>query len=99
MVDVARQNALAIDTAQLSAALGVAVAPVVASRGEGIESLQAEIVSTLKGGTGKLTPRRFCELPAELDKEVSSFSEMLYHTFSETRFQARAEALPLVSDG
>jgi ferrous iron transport protein B len=98
MVDVARQNGLAIDTARLSAALGVAVAPVVASRGEGIESLQAEIVSTLKGGAGTLTPRRFCELPAELDKEVSSLSELLDDTFPENRFQARAEALLVLSD-
>jgi len=98
MVDVARQNGLDIDAARLSAALGVAVAPVVASRGEGIKSLQAEIVSTLKGGAGKLMPRRFCELPAELEQEISSLSELLYDTFPETRFQARAEALLVLSD-
>lgn len=43
MVDVARQNGVEIDVAALSAKLGLPVAPIVASRGTGIESLLAQV--------------------------------------------------------
>jgi ferrous iron transport protein B len=49
MVDLARQRGLHIDLAALSRRLGVAVVPIVASRGEGLDDLRAAVRDTLAG--------------------------------------------------
>src|SRR5205085_12027346 len=62
MIDVARENGHAIDSDGLSKALGVAVVPLVASKGEGVAELRKCIVSTLAVAMEDVKPRSFAEL-------------------------------------
>src|SRR5215469_512783 len=67
MIDVAQNNGHSIDAEKLAELLGVPVAPVVASTGQGVPELRRQIVALLE----KPSPpgmRRFCELPAPLEQ-------------------------------
>ncbi|MFT4631293.1 MAG: ferrous iron transport protein B [Candidatus Pseudothioglobus sp.] len=50
MLDVAQQNGVDIDVEALSAELGLSVAPIVASRGTGVDALKSEVSARLTGG-------------------------------------------------
>ena len=90
MVDVAEENGRLIDAANLAKALGVPVAPLVASSGRGLPELSEKIVA-LVGSKGQETvPRQFCELPEVFGHEAGALAELLLKTFPETRYQAMA---------
>ena len=98
MNDVARENGHEIDTDGLGRALGVPVVPLVASRGEGVPELRAQLLAMLKATRGKVIPRLFAELPEAFGREAATLAALLESTFPETRFQALAEALLILSD-
>ena len=105
MVDVAENNGHHIDTAKLSAELGVPVLPVVASAGQGIPALRSHIIDSLSPSPVSRheaaqadQPRQFCELPPLLVKEADTLAGLLARTFEEKRTQARAEAFLILSN-
>src|SRR5258705_1818104 len=57
MVDVAESNGPDIDSKKLSAALGVPVLPVIASKGQGVPELCQQIISSLQERT-QVKPRQ-----------------------------------------
>ncbi len=97
MIDVAEQNGHFIDVEGLSAALGVPVIPLVASKNEGVTQLRQKMIS-LSQETRRIIPRTFCELPEKFGPEVTALADLLTKTFPARRRQAAAEALLLVSD-
>ncbi len=97
MVDVAEQNGHYIDFEGLSAALGVPVIPLVASKKSGVPELRDKIVALTKDNR-RVIPRTFCELPEKFGPEVTALAELLTKTFPNRRRQAAAEALLLLSD-
>src|SRR5882672_8882396 len=92
MMDVAKANGHEINTSKLSEALGVPVAPVVASTGAGLPELKRVIVGALEQRS-EIAPRQFCELPEAFRKEISALAGLLAAEFHERRAQAAAEAL------
>ncbi len=98
MMDVARENGHDIDCDALGKALGVTVVPLVASKSEGVRELREAIMALLKSTRGKVTPRLFAELPEAFGNEAAKLVTLLEATFPETRFQAMAEALLILSD-
>ena len=98
MVDVAEANGQQIDAAKLSETLGVPVLPIVASSGQGLPELRAEVLKVLKAGPMRAKPRIFCELPVTFKNEVDSLSTLLASTFHERRTTAAAEALLILSN-
>jgi ferrous iron transport protein B len=98
MIDVANENGHEIDADGLSKALGVPVVPLVASKGAGVPELREQMVSLLKATRGKVTPRLFAELPEAFGNEAVKLVTLLESIFPETRFQAMAEALLILSD-
>ncbi|MDB6028352.1 MAG: feoB [Verrucomicrobiales bacterium] len=97
MIDVAEQNGHHIDVEGLSAALGVPVVPIVASKGQGVPELRKKIASVTQENR-RIIPRTFCELPEKFGPEVGPIADLLTKTFPERRRQAAAEALLLLSD-
>jgi ferrous iron transport protein B len=97
MIDVARNNGHFVDPAKLSTELGIPVVPIIASEGDGIPELRAEIISSLRQGRS-CKPRFFAELPAALEKETNALAGLLAETFHERRAQAAAEALLILSN-
>ncbi len=101
MVDVARENGLNVDAARLSAELGVPVVPTVASRGEGLEALRAEIRRLTLGERvpRPLERRCFIDLPAPVRHEWEQLSGTLERQFDGPRRQvAAAQAQMLLSE-
>jgi ferrous iron transport protein B len=105
MVDVAEANGQHIDEKKLSEALGVPVAPIVASNGTGLVELKTEIISEAgrarqhAGGTpAPPGPKLFCQLPGLFRIEATALADLLAETFKERRLQATAEALLLLSN-
>lgn len=98
MMDVAEENGLTIDVDALSDELGVAVMPVVASKGKGVTELRNEILATSAQANFDIVPQQFCELPSDLSKELSAIVRLIEETFPETHFQAMAEALLVLGD-
>ncbi|MCI0747291.1 MAG: ferrous iron transport protein B [Verrucomicrobia subdivision 3 bacterium] len=96
MIDVAEENGHHIDAAALGGKLGVPVIPLVASKGNGVSELRAQILQ-LHTGTPR-APRRFADLPPAFEKEAAGLAEALAQTFPESKFQARAEAGLILSD-
>jgi ferrous iron transport protein B len=97
MTDVAEQNGHYIDVEGLSAALGVPVIPLVASKSEGVPELRKKIVAVTQENR-RVIPRTFCELPEKFGPEVSAMADLLTKTFPARRRQAASEALLLLSD-
>ncbi len=97
MVDVARQNGLEVDAAQLAAALGVPVFPMVASTREGVPALREAL---LRFPPPALVPdgaaRRLENLSPLLETELAALCDARLNTAPPAR--ARAEALLLLSD-
>jgi ferrous iron transport protein B len=98
MIDVAEENGLSIDIEDLQKALGVAVVPIVASKGTGVPDLRNQIVSTIEKSQFEIIPRQFCELPQSFGQEAQKVVALLETTFPETHFQALAEGLLVLSD-
>ncbi len=98
MSDVAQENGHEIDAAGLSKALGVPVVPLVASQGEGLKELRAQMLAMLKTPAAAVTPRVFAELPEVFGREAAQLVSLLKGNFPETHFQAMAEALLILSD-
>ena len=113
MIDVAQANGHEIDAAKLSDLLGIPVAPVIASTGQGVNrgrmegalprpSLRAAIESSLNASASSENatrrPEPFYQLPAAFQKEVEQIAALLAETFHERRTQARAEALLILSN-
>ena len=107
MVDVAEANGQHIDDAQLSAALGVPVMPIVASAGTGVRELKKKIADTLNDAKpveahpekpAEVKPRLFCQLPGLFRIEAVGLADLLAEAFKERRLQATAEALLLLSN-
>jgi len=97
MVDVAEAHGLRVDASRLAEQLGVPVVPVVASTGQGIPELRAQILAQLRDPVppGK---RRFPVLPEPLVQEAQKLAALLTWNFQERRVQADAEALLLLSN-
>lgn len=98
MVDVARNNGHEIDAAKLARELGVPVAPIVASEGEGLPELRQELVALIGNPAPARKPRRFCELPDELTRESETLARLLGRTQASRETQAPAEALLLLTN-
>lgn len=97
MVDVAERNGHHVDAMKLSDTLGVPVLPIIASKGEGIPELKAQIISSLQS-THPVKPRQFYEVPAEFQTEADLLASLLTETFKEKRTQATAEALLILGN-
>ena len=97
MVDVAEVNGHSIDAEKLAEILGVPVLPVVASTGQGVPELRAQILAMLKE-PGELKPRQFCQFPGPFRIEATRLSDLLAETYQERRVQATAEALLILSN-
>ena len=72
MVDLAEGDRIEIDAGKLSASLGVAVVPVVATRGRGLEELASAVISAAAKETGagagwRLSPQAEAELAKFID--------------------------------
>ena len=97
MIDVAEENGHRIDTGMLAEELGVPVAPLIASTGQGIAELREAIFAALQAPS-RAKPRQFSELPAPLKAEAITIAVLLARTFRERRAQASAEALLILSN-
>ena len=97
MIDVAEENGHRIDTGMLAEELGVPVAPLIASTGQGIAELREAIFAALQAPP-RAKPRQFSELPAPLKAEAIAIAVLLARTFHERRAQASAEALLILSN-
>ena len=102
MMDVAAENGHEIDTAGLSARLGVPVLPLVASANEGIDALRAAIIRTAPTPTPPSAPapvaRNFCELPPLFSRAVGDLATRLDNLFPHHRTATPPEALLLLTD-
>jgi ferrous iron transport protein B len=94
---VAEANGHRIDPEKLGEQLGVPVVPIVASQGEGVPELRAQIIDSAQNPT-RAKPHRFCELPDALIKEADQLAALLTQAFNERRAQAAAEALLILSN-
>jgi ferrous iron transport protein B len=97
MIDVAVENGHRIDTGMLAEELGVPVAPLIASTGQGIAELREAIFAALQAPP-RAKPRQFSELPAPLKAEAIAIAVLLARTFHDRRAQASAEALLILSN-
>jgi ferrous iron transport protein B len=93
MIDVAEANGHHVDAAKLAELLGVPVAPVVASAGQGLPELRAKILARIRGPGNDGKPQLFCQLPGPFRIEATKLADVLAETFRERRLQATAEAL------
>ncbi len=99
MIDVARDQGHEIDTEALSKALGVPVIPMVASEGEGLDSLRQTLRTLARTpGTRHVIPREFNELPEAFGREAQALETALEGHFPHRSRLAAAEALLLLSD-
>ena len=99
MIDVARDQGHEIDTEALSKALGVPVIPMVASEGEGLDTLRQTLRTLARTpGTRHVIPREFNELPEAFGREAQALETALEGHFPHRSRLAAAEALLLLSD-
>ena len=96
MVDVAEKNGQTIDREQLSEELGVPVIPTVASAGGGLAELKEKILATVRRGDKPSEPKRLCDLPPSLAREVALVAQL--PALQRRPASAQAEALLIVSD-
>ena len=97
MVDVAQTNGHSIDAEKLAQELGVPVFPVVASEAQGLPQLREGLVAALRHPPAS-QPRRFCEVPEELIREVNSLAELLAKTRHPSPVRPSAEALLILGN-
>jgi ferrous iron transport protein B len=97
MVDVAEQNSYKIDHAALGVELGIPVVPMVASAGQGIKELRETIIDYSRSPSPRRPSRRFCQLPAAFDREVSLLAGLIEDRSAVRRPSAPSEALLLLT--
>jgi len=97
MVDVAESNGQRIDSKRLGAELGVPVLPIIASTGQGVPELRAQIVASMRNRS-QIEPRQFCEMPLPFKAEVDRIALLLAKEFDELRPRAAAEALLILGN-
>jgi ferrous iron transport protein B len=98
MTDVAEDNGHQVDTAALSATLGVPVVPTIANTGDGLPELRRQIIELVRKGGNGGAPGVFVRLPATFSAEVEALSGLLGRTLEERPTAAHAEALLILSD-
>ena len=98
MVDVAESIGQRIDPEQLAAELGVPVAPMVASKGEGLQPLRDKILEAARGKIKRPGPRLFCDLPVAYAAEVGTMAALLARADGGPPALLQAEALLALSD-
>ena len=98
MIDVAEQNGVELDVVALSAALGVPVIPLVASRGEGVERLRTLLNERAGVRSDSREPRSFLELPSEFGIAAADIETRLAKQFPWRRRFSVAEAVLILSD-
>ncbi|OGF24347.1 ferrous iron transport protein B [Candidatus Falkowbacteria bacterium RIFCSPLOWO2_02_FULL_45_21] len=94
LIDVAAKQNLLIDAKKLSQLLGVPVAPIVATTGEGIDKL-IDTCAKVAAERLKINPRlpRYADEIAGL---VSGLSEIIKNNLSSRPYEIRAEALAML---
>ena len=102
MMDVAQANGHEIDAQKLGEALGVPVAPIIASTGHGVPELRKAIQRALESRSSPpksdQKPRTFYQLPPAHKEQSEQIARLLAETFHERRAQASAEALLILSN-
>ncbi len=105
MMDVARTNGHEIDVEALSKALGIPVVPMVASSGEGLETLKRLIRDrAIQSRQPQLEEaprpaiRSFLELPERFGAEAKGLIERFEQTLPDRKRLAAAEAILVLSD-
>ena len=84
--------------ANLSQLLGVPVLPMVASPGQGVPELRAEICRAVANAAPRIKPRLFCQLPGVFRTKPTVPRRLAGTNFHERRLQAAAEALLILSN-
>ena len=74
------------------------MAPLVASRGQGVDALREKLVSMVQRAPEARVGRRFCDLPEPFSREVQSLAGLHAKSFPVCATDARAEALLVLSD-
>ena len=96
MMDMVESRKQSIDTEELARLLGVRIVPLVASRGQGIDSLLKEIVEV---GTGQVTVNGFkLTYGREVDQEISKLEEMISQTEPAKKYSPKWLAIKLLED-
>ena len=98
MIDVARENGHAIDATALGRHLAAPVFPLVAHTGDGVPELRTHVLGALGTESASGVPPSFAALPDAFQKEADALAVLLERTFPESHFQARAEAVLILSD-
>ncbi len=100
MVDVATENGTDVDSESLADELGVPVVPLVASRGEGLEKLRAEVLRLAlhPRETTVPAPRRFVEVPTAMEREWTDLTGRRLGPIEPGMPSPRLEALLLLTD-
>ena len=105
MMDVARENGMALDLPALSTALGVPVLPLVASEKEGLDALRQvlnvaaqEPADRSASGVPSPGPRRFLELPEAFGRETEAILPQLAAQRPGRANLSAAEAVLWLSD-
>jgi ferrous iron transport protein B len=100
MTDVARDNGIEVDPARLSEALGTPVVPLIASRGQGVDALRAEILRLAIHPRDKTTPaaRSFLSLPKPFEQEWRELSGRLEGLSGHNCARPQTQALLLLMD-
>ena len=75
-MDVARKHGVIIDFEKIRERLGVAVVPIQANRGQGIDELKRAILSAAKTGHAPTLP----PFPEPFEREIKALSTLLPHT-------------------
>jgi ferrous iron transport protein B len=96
MMDMVESRGQSIDTEELARLLGVRIVPLVASRGQGIESLLEEI---LEMGMEQVPVNGFkLTYGREVDQEVSKLEEMISQTELAKKYPPKWLAIKLLED-
>lgn len=98
MIDVALENGQWVDVEKLSAALGVPVCPIVASKGEGIPALRERILKIVSSGVRFPTDRVFGDLPPAFEREIDTVRACLSQLPPSRSREGRLEALLLLTE-
>ncbi len=96
MMDMVESRKQSIDMEELARLLGVRIVPLVASRGQGIDSLLEEIVEV---GTGQVPVNGFkLTYGREVDQEVSKLEAMISQTELAREYPPKWLAIKLLED-
>ncbi|HOA24156.1 MAG TPA: ferrous iron transport protein B [Aggregatilineales bacterium] len=101
MMDAAEARGLSIDTARLSAALGVPVVPMVARSGRGLEALKAQMFDAALNReepcTCGCTPEKLVDYGREVEREIAALQDIARtHPVLRHRYDTRWLAIKLL---